>query len=103
VDSSERRQATRFKGRLPVELKNGTGLTRDFSTSGVYFETNQSLSRGEPIEFSMILEHTSLGPQIRLRCLGEIVRVVPIGEKTGVAAAIKSYRFEGTQNNSFEQ
>jgi hypothetical protein len=98
----ERRKETRFRGKIPLILKKGTGVTRDFSTSGVYFETGQSFSTGEPIEFCVILEHSGLEPKVRLRCLGEIMRVEPMREKTGVAAAIKSYRFEETRNSSFE-
>lgn len=74
-----------------MELEKGTGLTRDFSTSGIYFETDQSFSLAEPIEFFMNLEHTDLVPQARVRCLGEVVRVEPMGEKTGVAVAIHSF------------
>jgi hypothetical protein len=102
LNFSERRKATRFKGKIPIELRNGTGVTRDFSTSGVYFETDQSFAPAEPIEFFMDLEHSGLAPLVRVRCLGEIVRVEAAGEKTGVAVAISSYSFEGLQQSSFE-
>ena len=80
-----------------MELKKGVGVTRDFSASGVYFETDQSLAPPEPIEFFLILEHSELGPQVRVRCRGEVVRVEPKGEKTGIAVAISSYGFEGVR------
>jgi hypothetical protein len=98
----ERRKATRFKGKIPIGLRNGTGVTRDFSTSGVYFVTDQSFAPADPIEFFMNLEHSGLAPLVRVRCLGEVVRVKPAGEKTGVAVAISSYSFEGLQQKRFE-
>jgi len=91
----ERRKAKRFTGQLPLELKQGRGLTRDFSTSGVYFETDRLLSPPEPIDFFLILEHTGLGPQVRVHCCGEVVRAEPNGEKTGIAVAVHSYSIEG--------
>jgi hypothetical protein len=90
----EKRKAIRFVGQLPIELKQGTGLTRNLSTSGVYFVTDQSLSNLEPIEFFLVLEHTGLGPQVRVHCCGEVVRVEPGGERTGVAVAVHSYSIE---------
>jgi hypothetical protein len=91
----ERRKAVRFTGQLPMELKQGTGMTRNFSTSGIYFETDHSFSHLEPINFFLILEHTGFGPRVRIRCRGEVVRVETGGEKTGVAVAIHSYSIEG--------
>lgn len=76
-------------------MAKGMGAARDFSTSGIYFESDQLFSPAEPIELSMNLEHTELGPQACVRCHGEVVRVEPMGEKTGVAVAIRSYGFEG--------
>jgi hypothetical protein len=76
---------------VPVKFEKGTGVTRDFSTSGVYFETDQSFSTGEPFDFFMNLEHTDLGPHGGIRCRGEVVRVEPMREMTGVAVAISSF------------
>jgi hypothetical protein len=92
----ERRKDHRFKGKLDLEFQKGTGVTRDFSASGVYFETDQSFTLAEPIEFFLNLEHSGLGPLVRFRCLGEVVRVEPAGEKTCVAVAISSYSFNGS-------
>jgi len=87
----ERRKAPRFQGQLDVKLEKGAGVTRDFSTSGIYFETDQSFAPAEPLDFFMNLEHTDLGPHARVRCRGEVVRVEPMREKTGVAVAIHSF------------
>jgi hypothetical protein len=93
----EKRKAPRFQGQLDVEMEKGTGVTRDFSTSGIYFETDRSFSPADPIEFCMSLEHTDLVPQARVRCRGEVVRVEPMGEKTGVAVAIHSFKLNVPQ------
>jgi hypothetical protein len=98
----ERRRVNRFRGGIAVELKNGTGTARDFSASGVYFNTDQSFSPGEPIEFVMLLENSYLGELVRVRCWGKVTRVEPNGEKTGVAAAIASHKFEGTEDPVLE-
>jgi hypothetical protein len=76
---------------VPVKFEKGTGETRDFSTSGVYFETDHLFSPPEPIDFFMNLEHADLGPQGGIRCLGEVVRVEPLEERTGVAVVISSF------------
>ena len=90
----EGRREPRHRGKLPVELESGKGVTRDFSGSGVFFETDRSFTPGQPIEFTLVLEHIDPERPVRLRCKGEIVRVEESGEKIGVAAAINSYTFE---------
>jgi hypothetical protein len=94
----ERRRLHRFRGRITVELKNGKGTARDFSASGVYFDTDQSFSLGEPVEFVLLLENSYLGQLVRVRCWGKVVRVERNGQKMGVAAAIASHKFEGTED-----
>jgi len=87
---------------MTVELKNGTGIARDFSASGIYFETDQSFLPGEPIEFVMLLENSYLGQLVRVRCWGKVTRVEQNGGKTGIAAAIASHKFEGTEDPVLE-
>ena len=94
MKGSEQRQEPRHQGKLPVELESGKGITRDFSGSGVFFETDRSFSPGQPIEFSIVLEHIDPDRPVRLKCRGEIIRVEESGQKIGVAAAINSYTFE---------
>jgi hypothetical protein len=72
----ERRGMARYQGRLPVELAEGTGWTRDFNAQGVYFETDRVLSDRETIEFFIPLEH-SMGEPVRILCRGKVVRVEP--------------------------
>jgi len=91
---SEQRRATRHPAKLPVDLESGKGVTRDFSNSGIFFETDKSFSHGQPIEFSIVLEHLYPGRPVRLKCQGEVIRVEDKGQKVGVAATIGSYTIE---------
>ena len=91
----ERRKATRFNGEIPIELKQGAGLTRNCSTDGTYFVTDQTLSVGEQVEFVMHLDHSGLGPAVQLHCRGDVLRVEPGLEMSGVAVTITMRLFEG--------
>lgn len=90
----EKSRAPRHQGKLPVKLKDCKGITRDFSSSGIFFETDRSFSPGQPIEFTIMLEYADPRGPIQMECRGEIVRVEESGQKIGVAAAIHSYSFE---------
>ena len=90
---TEARRAIRLPMALPVELKEGTGITRDVSLSGVFFETEQPFLPREPITFTLVFEGRSWVRSIRLECEGQVVRVEPSNGKVGVAATISSYRF----------
>ena len=50
----------RFKLALPLQLKNGVGITCDISTSGIFFETKSAYSIGETIRLSVNFEHETL-------------------------------------------
>ena len=91
--SGERRQAPRHLTELPVELENGMGITRDISTTGVFFKTSQSHVPGAPIKFFLILEHIQDSPT-RLCCEGKVIRVEPCGKQLGIAVNMTSFRFE---------
>src|SRR5215813_5015055 len=91
----ERRRARRYRVALPVELEGlGRGLTRDISTSGVYFETTEALVRGAPLTFSLFLEQTDLSGPVWVVCAGEVVRVDRQPGSVGVGATIESFRFD---------
>jgi len=49
----EKRIGERFKLALPVQLKNGTGITCDISTSGIFFEAESAHSIGDTIRLSL--------------------------------------------------
>lgn len=71
------RDSFRFKGEIPLEVKQGMGLTRDFSTSGLYFFTDQPVSMGETLVLVMLLDHQNQGQRVRLRCQADVVRIEP--------------------------
>ena len=84
--SEERVQATR-----PVNLDHGTGITRDISASGVFFETNMDCATGSEIGFSIEIDGPA-GRKMMLKCQGLIVRVERRDGKIGVAARILASR-----------
>jgi hypothetical protein len=94
MKGSEARVAPRFTADMPVLAGGGQGVARDLSSSGVFFETNGSFSAGQPIEFSIVLEHLYPDRPVRLNCKGSIVRVEQKGTKVGVATTIDSYTIE---------
>ena len=77
----------RFKLALPLQLKNGAGMTRDISTSGIFFETKSAYSIGETIRLSVNFEHETL------QCEARVVRVEPRNGQFGVAVELRSYVF----------
>lgn len=98
VRKSEIQRAHRHRGATPVELKNGKGITRDFSSTGIFFETDKSFTQGQPIDFTIVLENVDPNRPVRVKCQGEIVRVEESEHKIGVAVAISSYNFERLQD-----
>lgn len=90
----DRRKAPRFRVALPVELLEGTGITRDLSAGGVFFETDRSFALGEVIQFTLVLEYINPRQPVRLQCRGHVVRLERQGNTVGVAAAITAYRLD---------
>ena len=80
---------------FPWNWRGGTGLTRDVSISGVFFETDRYLVLGEQIRLTLLLGRLSPDYPVRLQCDGRVVRVErrEMQVRLGVAVAIESYRF----------
>jgi hypothetical protein len=95
VNLPERRKAERFTGKIPIVFGLGEGLTCDFSTDGVYFDTDQNLQVGEQLHFDMYLNHLEPANPLRISFWGKVLRTKPGPEKTGIAVAILGHRFEG--------
>jgi Tfp pilus assembly protein PilZ len=72
---------------VPVQLNDGIGITRDISTSGIFFETESAYSIGDTIRLSVNFEHETL------QCEARVVRVEPRNGQFGVAVELKSYAF----------
>jgi Tfp pilus assembly protein PilZ len=83
----ERRREQRFKLAVPLQLKNGTGITRDISTSGIYFETEGAYSIADTIRLFVNFEDETL------QCEARVVRVEPRNGQFGVAVELTSYVF----------
>jgi len=83
----ERRKGERFKLALPVQLSDGIGITRDISTSGIFFETEKAYAIGDTIRLSLNFEHETL------HCEARVVRVEPRNGQFGVAVELTSYVF----------
>jgi len=94
----EKRKTMRFHMNLPIELKNGKGVTRDVSTQGVFFETDQLLSVDETVEFTIAMLYAVVDSSVRLRCQGKVLRVEPAPNGIGVAAALTSHSFENSND-----
>ena len=85
--NEERVAATR-----PVKLGRGTGVTRNVSASGVFFETDVNYAPGSEINFS--IEIDGPGGKMMFKCQGQIVRVERRDGKAGVAARIVASTLE---------
>ena len=77
-----------------MELLEGTGITRDLSVCGVFFETAHIFAIGEVIQFALVLEYIDPRQPVRLQCRGHVVRRERQGNTMGVAVAIKAYRLD---------
>jgi hypothetical protein len=91
----DRRKAPRFQVALPVELLEGTGITRDLSACGVAFETTRIFAIGEVIQFALVLEYIDPRQLVRLQCRGHVARLERQGNAMRVAVAIKAYCLGG--------
>ena len=69
------------------KFNNGSGITCDISTSGIFFETESEYSTGDMIRLFLNFE------QETLQCEARVVRVEPRHGQFGVAAELTSYVF----------
>ena len=88
-----RRAQQRVSAVLPVKVDGqAAGVTRDISPSGIFFETDQEMTSGSAIHFSLEFDNPS--GKLLLECSGEIVRIERAGGKIGIAAKIVESRLE---------
>jgi hypothetical protein len=87
-DSAERRQAVRVPVAARVRTRKGVGAARDVSTTGIFFEVDESYVPGESVDLSVVLERPYSAVPIRLQGKGRVVRVEPRGRRLGVAVAV---------------
>jgi hypothetical protein len=102
LEIPDRRKAPRFQVALPVELMEGTGVTRDLSAGGVFFETDRVFGLGEVSQFALVLEYIDPRQPVRLQCRGRVVRLERRGNTMGVAVAIAAYRLDAQAHGRME-
>lgn len=88
----EKRREERVCTALPVDLGTATGITRDVSASGIFFETDASFTAGSAIDFTM--EFDTPGGRMILKCRGSIVRTEAHDSRLGVAVKITESTME---------
>jgi hypothetical protein len=83
----DNRREERVRAALRVDLGNNTsGVTRDVSASGIFFETDARFAAGRSIAFAIDID--APGGKMTLSCQGEIVRVEQRDRRVGVAVRI---------------
>jgi len=82
----ENRGRERVCTALPVRLGNATGMTRDVSASGIFFETDAADAVGNMV--SLTVEFDTLRGKRMLSCQGDVVRIESRDAKIGVAVRI---------------
>ena len=102
-EMAERRNARRYDLSLPVvvrvpaEVKDlQAGETRDISTRGLYFVTEQDMQAGSDLDITLTLPaELTHGSDVFVRAAGKVVRVDPRTQarnmRLGVAAVIERY------------
>lgn len=89
----ERRQAERLSISIPIELRNGSGITRDVSGLGVFFTGPFPFEKDEQVDFVLRVPGA-----IDVQCSGRVVRSEYDREAMayGVAVTIDTFDVSGT-------
>jgi hypothetical protein len=93
---ADQRKNQRFDLRLPVELVRASGQekqltaeTRNLGSGGVFIHAEEDLNVGDTVEYIIHFPSTSDQEQLRLRCVGRVIR----READGVAATMDRYEY----------
>lgn len=98
----ERRSGQRFVLNLPVNVRlagsahDASGFTQDLSARGAFFFTDYPLGVGETVQLTLVMpSEITLGEAMRVRCIGNVLRVVQpsVGTKLGVAVHFAGYEY----------
>jgi hypothetical protein len=102
----EQRRTRRFQLHLPLSITRSgpdrvalAGITKNISSSGVLFTTEEEPGLGGPIEYVITLNRE--GPQaVSLRCIGKVLRAARVPSETEgrplafqIAATLERYEF----------
>lgn len=98
----ERRAAQRFGYHVPVSVRAvtapgvGHGVIQNLSARGAFFYTDFTLSAGDAVELTLVMpSEITLAENMRVRCRGKVMRVVPplSGTTFEVAVHLQGYEF----------
>ena len=94
--AKDSRRDERVSAMLPIRFEDGgVGVTRNLSPGGVYFIVSDTITAGQPIRFSLEFNMAdAMTAELYLECVGEVVRVEPMGTRMGVAVKITEARLE---------
>ena len=80
----ERRASQRFDFHLPVTVRlagtdrEGCGFTQDLSGRGAFFYTDFQVTEGDEVELTLVMPfEITLSENMRVRCRGKVLRVLP--------------------------
>jgi PilZ domain len=93
------RTSRRFSMQLPLKVRGAQdtyeGVTENISAAGIYLQLDKGLEVGSSAEFEITVPGEFIGStgDVRLRCLGRVVRcdTDPEQARSGVACVIESY------------
>ena len=91
--TDEKRASQRIQVEMPVYIGHEKAVTRDVSSTGIYFLTDQSFVEGADLNFSLDLSYALPGKPVKLYCQGEVIRIERHGEKFGIAAKINDFQY----------
>jgi hypothetical protein len=89
--SQDRRRAQRHSLVLPIEWENGTGITCNVSTTGMFFKTNKRLTVNAQITFLLPGEQPYENIRLYFHGQGKIVRIKPYEGQWGVGIHFTSF------------
>ena len=96
----ERRAAQRFDFQLPVRVRltgtdrEGYAFTQNLSARGAFFYTDFEVAEGNALELTLVMpSEITLAENMRVRCRGKVIRVVPVERRFGVAVQLEGYEF----------
>ncbi|HEY1799311.1 MAG TPA: PilZ domain-containing protein [Terriglobales bacterium] len=98
----ERRAAQRFDLQLPVSLhvanegKENRALTNDLSAAGTLLYTDRCLEENASVELTFVMpSEITFDGNLRVRCLGKVLRVAPpqVGSNYSIAIHFEHYEF----------
>jgi hypothetical protein len=96
----ERRSTQRFDFHRSVAVRRGSeeglAFTQDLSARGMFLYTDMVLRAGDDLELVLNMpSEITLSDDVRVRCLVQVLRVIPAAtsHKSGVAVLVKNYEF----------